>query len=121
MNANRRRGALSQRLGELQKLVKQARKVQEGIANLSSVYKETPQYATDEAQNDVYRQLASVSKITCDKILSYIITMWIPINDTCKQTLGSLHEVPNFFHSYKLRISTFIPNVTIENYPYKQK
>ncbi|XP_062518046.1 proline-serine-threonine phosphatase-interacting protein 1-like [Corticium candelabrum] len=61
MNANRRRGALSQRLGELQKLVKQARKVQEGIANLSSVYKETPQYATDEAQNDVYRQLASAN------------------------------------------------------------
>ena len=62
MNSNRRCEVLSAKLWGVQKLVKQARKVQEGISNLSSVYKETPSYATDEAQNDVYRQLASVSK-----------------------------------------------------------
>jgi hypothetical protein len=61
MNGNRRREILRAKLWGVQKLVKQARKVQEGISNLSSVYKETPSYANDETQNDVYRQLAAAN------------------------------------------------------------
>eukprot|EP00118_Oscarella_pearsei_P025921 m.309045 g.309045 ORF g.309045 m.309045 type:complete len:548 (+) comp45349_c0_seq1:36-1679(+) len=61
MHEERRKKALVNKVNTFQQLVQQARKVQEGITNLSTVYKDTPSYATDEAQNDVLRQLASAN------------------------------------------------------------
>ncbi|XP_065840132.1 nostrin-like [Oscarella lobularis] len=88
MNEGRRKKALTAKLTTFQQLVQQARKVKDGVTNLSTVYKDTPSYATDEAQNDVFRQLASA-----DAMIDYYDA--VRYNLTCALTSMMKQQKPS--------------------------